>query len=245
MISSLGNRPLILYGSPPLGPGSGSSFTEGSIIFVGPGGDLAQDNTNFFYNDATNQLRVGGSVLTPLVIGGTGTTDDLTLQSTSGVGTTGSWIFFKVGNNGATTAMEINHNGLVGIGTTGLLGLQSALTVRQVNPPDIGYVALFTSNTSCYIMCRTGNGINEQAGFNFFQQTNGYEWRMAVKGNQENAMCWTLSDTSGGGLTGEKAFFTKQGNFILDDVITNPTAGTKCLIFGDGTVPTGLRWSSH
>lgn len=233
MISSLGNRPLILYGSPPLGPGSGSSFTEGSIIFVGPGGDLAQDNTNFFYNDATNQLKVGGSVLTPLIIGGTGTTDDLTLQSTSGVGTTGSWIFFKVGNNGATTAMEINHNGLVGIGTTGLVTLSSAFTVRQANPPDIGYVASFRSNLSAYINIKTGTGANEQAGFTCEQTTNGIEWRFAVIGNEENA--FRVSSGATGVL-----YTTVNGNVCINNANSDPTAGTKCLIFGDGTVPSGL-----
>ncbi len=234
MISSIGNRPLILYGTPALGPGAGSSFSEGSIIFAGPGGDLAQDNTNFFYDDATNQLRVGGSVRTPLIIGGTGVTDDLSLQATSGVGTTGSWIFFKVGNNGATTAMEINHNGLVGLGTTGIMGLQSALTVRQVNPPDIGYVALFTSNSSCYIMARTGTGANEQAGFTFFQQQNAVEWRMAVVGNEGN----TFRLATDGPVS--IAYFTTVGNLIINNSYTPPGSGTKALIFGDGTVPASL-----
>lgn len=52
------------------------------------------------------------------IIGGTGTTSDLTLQTTSGVGTTGADIHFLVGNNGATEAMTILNNGNVGIGTT-------------------------------------------------------------------------------------------------------------------------------
>ena len=56
----------------------------------------------------------GGTTL----IGGTGVTDSLTLQSTSGVGAAGANINFKVGNNGATTAMTILNNGNVGIGTT-------------------------------------------------------------------------------------------------------------------------------
>lgn len=54
----------------------------------------------------------GGQIL----IGGTGTTDDLVLQSTAGVGASGAEIQFKVGNNGATTAMRIDNSGFVGIG---------------------------------------------------------------------------------------------------------------------------------
>ena len=59
------------------------------------------------------------SATVPAVIGGTAVSSTLTLQSTSGVGTTDS-IALKVGNNGATTAMTINTSGNVGIGSTSL-----------------------------------------------------------------------------------------------------------------------------
>jgi hypothetical protein len=58
------------------------------------------------------------SLTTPLILGGTGTTQDLTLQTTSGVGTTGADMHFLVGNNGATEAMTILNDGSVGIGAT-------------------------------------------------------------------------------------------------------------------------------
>ena len=52
--------------------------------------------------------------------GGTGVTDILKLQGTSGNGTlTSPAIQALVGNNGATTALTILNNGNVGIGTTG------------------------------------------------------------------------------------------------------------------------------
>ena len=51
----------------------------------------------------------------PLVTGGSAASSTLTLKSTSGVGTSDS-IAFKVGNNGATTAMTIGNSGNVGIG---------------------------------------------------------------------------------------------------------------------------------
>src|SRR3990167_2972435 len=57
--------------------------------------------------------RSGGQTL----IGGTGTTDDLILRSTSGVGAAGADMIFQVGNNGATEAMRILNSGFVGIGT--------------------------------------------------------------------------------------------------------------------------------
>jgi len=68
------------------------------------------------------------SLTTPLLIGGTAASSSLTLQSTSGVGTTDS-ILFKVGSNGATTAMTINTSGNVGIGTSAIT--TTALRVTQ------------------------------------------------------------------------------------------------------------------
>jgi len=55
---------------------------------------------------------------TQKIIGGTSTTADLTLQTTTGVGTTGADMHFLVGNNGATEAITILNSGNVGIGTT-------------------------------------------------------------------------------------------------------------------------------
>ena len=57
--------------------------------------------------------RSGGQTLK----GGTGTTDDLILQSTSGVGATGAEIQLKVGNNGATRAMTVLNTGAIGLGS--------------------------------------------------------------------------------------------------------------------------------
>jgi hypothetical protein len=61
------------------------------------------------------------SLTTPTVIGGTGVGSSLTLKSTSGVGTTDS-ILFKVGNNGATTAVTISSAGVVSLGTALAVG---------------------------------------------------------------------------------------------------------------------------
>ena len=97
------------------------------------------------------------SATVPLVIGGTTASSTLTLQSTSGVGTSDA-ISFKVGNNGATTAMTINTSGNVGIGTTspsrklevGSLGafrLQTG-SVTMDCTPTAGATDSFVWNTS-------------------------------------------------------------------------------------------------
>jgi hypothetical protein len=71
-------------------------------------------------------LNVAGKIT-----GGTAVSSVLTLQSTSGVGTSDA-IALKVGNNGATTALYINTSGNVGIGTTaGTTTVASGLAINN------------------------------------------------------------------------------------------------------------------
>jgi hypothetical protein len=107
-----------------------SSYTIGDLLYASSSTALSK-----LADVATGSVLISGgvgvapsysasptlttSLTTPLLIGGTTASSALTLQSTSGVGTTDS-IAFKVGNNGATTAMTINSDGNVGIGTTAL-----------------------------------------------------------------------------------------------------------------------------
>src|SRR3990167_3093808 len=70
----------------------------------------------------TGDLTINANLLfdgTRKIIGGTTTTSDFTLKTTSGVGVAGADMHFLVGNNGATEAMTILNSGFVGIGTTG------------------------------------------------------------------------------------------------------------------------------
>lgn len=67
--------------------------------------------------------KSGGQTL----IGGTGVTDKLVLQGTSGNGTSTATAFaVTVGNNGNSTALNVNNNGKVGIGMTAGGGSQVA-----------------------------------------------------------------------------------------------------------------------
>ena len=59
----------------------------------------------------TGAYTMGTSLNTPTVYGGTGTTSRLALIATTGVGTTGSGIDFKGGNNGATTFATVSNAG--------------------------------------------------------------------------------------------------------------------------------------
>ena len=57
--------------------GTVTDATEGSVLFAGASSALAQDNTNLFWNDASNIL------ILPKVSGGDGASETLTLQGTT------------------------------------------------------------------------------------------------------------------------------------------------------------------
>ena len=82
------------------------------------GGITDNSNANALTIDVNEDVTVSNNLFASKIIGGTTTTSDLFLQTTSGVGTTGADMHFLVGNNGATEAMTILNSGNVGIGTT-------------------------------------------------------------------------------------------------------------------------------
>ena len=91
-----------------------------SWVGVGSGGTTYIGTTSLsLTRTSANQALTGITSIT----GGSSVSQSLTLQSTSGIGTSDS-ILFKVGNNGATTAMTIDTNGNVGIGTTPSIRLE-------------------------------------------------------------------------------------------------------------------------
>ncbi len=75
------------------------------------------DLTGLDVDDHTIYALLAGRTAGQTLIGGTGTTDDLILRTTSGVGASGADMIFQVGSNGGTEAMRILNSGYVGIGT--------------------------------------------------------------------------------------------------------------------------------
>lgn len=87
---------------------------QGSALFSG---DLSLANLTATGTITAANLVVSSSITSPLIIGGSGVGSILSLQSTSGVGSTDS-IRFLVGNNGSTEAGRFTTSGSLGIGTT-------------------------------------------------------------------------------------------------------------------------------
>lgn len=74
--------------------------------------------TGLSADDHTQYALLAGRTGGQKIIGGTGTTDDLILQTTSGSGASGADMIFQGGNNGATEFARFLNSGFLGIGTT-------------------------------------------------------------------------------------------------------------------------------
>ena len=155
------------------GTGISVSGATGAVTVTNTGVTSAVAGTNISVSGATGAVTISTSatpsfatsVTSPLIIGGTSASSSLTLQSTSGVGTTDS-IFFKVGNNGATTAMTVDTSGNVGIGCTPSYTLDVQATTGSISATSntgTNYAKLQCNNTGGSYQF----GIDNSAGTNF------------------------------------------------------------------------------
>lgn len=116
-----------------------ATTTAAELNFLSGVTSAVQTQLNTLTTNQGNYLPLAGGVLvgnlfltSNKLIGGSTTTSDLFLQTTSGAGAAGADMHFLVGNNGATEAMTILNNGNVGIGTTNpLTKLQVVDTVSS------------------------------------------------------------------------------------------------------------------
>jgi len=131
------------------------------------------------------------SLTNPLLIGGTGVGSSLTLQSTSGVGSS-DFIKFLVGNNGGTEAMRIIDSGNVGIGTTN----------PQLQLDVYGTQATAESNTTFWNNTFAGLSLRNQS--NTVNTVTGIAFQGGSSGNSISGIGNVMESTSLGSL----AFFT-------------------------------------
>ena len=78
--------------------------------------------------DVTGDAIISTSLTTPLIIGGSTATSKVTLQSTTGTGTTtADAIVFNVGTNGGTSGLRINNSAEIGLNTAPITGVHLVL----------------------------------------------------------------------------------------------------------------------
>jgi len=129
-----------IYGDLAQGTVTPTGFTEGSVAFAGSGGTLAQDNSNFFWDDTNNRLGIGTTApssklqvngLMKIVNGGLEISSSGVIKGQSGGASAPAYSFLSNTNmgmyragadilglaSGGTGVLFVN-SGKVGIGTT-------------------------------------------------------------------------------------------------------------------------------
>ncbi len=143
------------------------------------------------------------SVTSPLIIGGSGTTQTLIHKTTTGVGAAGADHVFQVGNNGATEAARILNSGNVGIGTA----------VPSWKLSVFGGRTILTDTTAFALGIR--KNATESGNFNF--------WIGGAAANDSTSPDLVFSD--GGGT--ERFRFTQTGGFSVG---TSTDAGAGAIL---------------
>ncbi|MFH1938315.1 MAG: hypothetical protein ABIJ60_02150, partial [Patescibacteria group bacterium] len=123
------------------------NFTEGSVVFTDSSGSLAQDNTNFFWDDTNNRLGIGTS--TPFA-------KFAIHQKTNDPYNEYLFIIASSTEGSATTThMVVTNNGNIGIGTTSpsvILAIDSTNAIvipvgTDDQRPDSAYTGMIRYNT--------------------------------------------------------------------------------------------------
>jgi len=183
-----------------------------------------QLNNNYLSNDGDDEgisidnsgnVTMSANVTAPKLIGGTTTTSDLFLQTTSGAGTTGADMHFLTGNNGATEAMTILNSGNVGIGTTDP-GAELEVGTLSSDTPGLSGVKISRSSdpTLAFMLRLSAIGKN----FNIDRQDDSDVWTSAL----------TINRTSGNVGIGTTTPTSKLHLPLEND------AATPTISFGDG-----------
>ena len=110
---------------------------------LGGSANLTYDGTTFSTPVASHST----SLTSPLIIGGSGTTQSLTYKTTTGVGTTGADHIFVSGNNGATEIARFTNAGAFLVGKT-------ATTIGEL----VGFKKDHTGLTTCVIENTNASG---------------------------------------------------------------------------------------
>jgi hypothetical protein len=173
---------------------------------------------------------MGTSLTNPLLIGGTAAGSSLTLQSTSGTGTTSS-ILFKVGTNGGTTAGTISNSGnwdfgggsltttsTLNCGTIGCFNVISTGLGRFASGSNIGWTSSTQLNNSSTdgILRVTNNAGTDFTRMQFGGTTSSFP---ALK-RSTTTLQFVLADDSG--FAASQDLYNRFGSGTPEGSITAP-----------------------
>jgi hypothetical protein len=178
------------------------------------------------------------SITAPLHLGGTTASSTLTLQSTSGIGTTDS-IDLKVGNNGATTGLSIS--------SAGVTTLSSALPVSSGGTGQTSYtdgqllIGNSTGNTLTKASLTAGTGISITPGSGSISIASTVTAGLTITNDTttSSALYPTFTSATSGSITGASVTSTKLKFVPSTGTLTAPNVeASNGMLVNSATVST-------
>lgn len=206
----------------PIVTGSASTFTQGSVLFAGATGALAQDNANFFWDDTNNRLGIGTTTPT-LALDVRGRIGALVGTSTQ-VGNVGSRIFHNVTDAPTTgTAAETLYTYTLPANALSADGQALNIDVWATTAGNANNKTLFVTFGATTIGTSTAQAFN---GETMNMRCTVYRTGAAT----QKARCLYQSFTTG--------TFTANNNFVVSSSTPAETLSGTVAILVRGTTPT-------
>ena len=220
--------------------------TSGSIIFAGTNGALSQDNSNFFWNDSNNYLRLDGGSTAPFSIG-VDSSDSNKFKIAVGTGIAGS-NQFSIDQNGVTTIASLNmgaqsfatNAGQVSWIDMPVTSSASNGTVESYSAQLDGNVMFSVYGTSDGAGGTANRSVRLGAPLGFLESTGSTYYSYFQGGDQSADITYTLPTAAPTG-NGQVLASTTAGIMSWASAMTNPMTNVGDLIYG-GTAgaPTSL-----
>lgn len=237
----LTSDPVTLAGTPDYLTIAGQVITRNQLVLST---DLATFSSADLSGRLTDETGTGAvvfdttptfttSLISPMIIGGTGTASSLTLKTTTGIGTTSANIHFLVGNNGATEAMTILNGGNIGIGTA------NPATRFEMNTG----VATFTDADITLTNGQTLLTRNSGSGTTLVVNQQGFGDIVNIQDGGAEILTILDGGNVGINMPAPSSKLHIVGNQIIDNIndtnLTLKRAGSNIVYLGDGGVENG------
>lgn len=214
-------------------------FTQGSVLFAGVSGEITQDNSKFFFDNAADYLGLGTDSptqkfhITSGAVGGTSillqNTDTggraFRWTSTGSSNTTGAGTMSLYDQTGSAYRLVVNSSGYIGIGTISpdakfTVSNNTGISAAPLSTTVIHAVGVDTSNAAVFV-----DAFGGVAGLTF-RRSEGTAVSPSANTGTIGQIVWL-----GYGATAYQAASTAKISVLADETFTDSTGASSMLFY--------------
>lgn len=208
--------------------------TQGSILFAGVGGILAQDNANLFFDDTNNQLKMGN---------GTITLPAYSFGSSAGTGFYSPVTGFSAISSAGTNVVTFGSSSFSMYGSLANGGGRIMLvptTVLTTNATPTLLITMATISNEYY-------NVNFSCTATYTDNSNRAAWQRSFLVKNVAGTTSVVSTSVFAGLTAEDVdgAFPVAASALANDPFSINISGTSVQVLATGVLATNIRWKSE